>query len=197
MLQRHLTKCQLLWVNLNELHGVYVTAAKGMLFFQLEKTIAFASSGGAQGPECRDTRGGECWSLERRRRPSSPSSCMTPPTDRGANSTKADEMPRSQRSLQSLSQEIGISSRFIHFDRPNSSNQLFSGIQIASQRGDLLLGPREGAWGQGSILASRNPKATYEGSEPPAQTLVGFLFDPCRNHAIWRQIYLLVSKRKT
>lgn len=36
-----------------------------------------------------------------------------------------------------------------------------------------------------------------QGSNLPTQVLVWFLSHPCRNHAIWRQIYLLVSKRKT
>lgn len=94
--------------------------------------------------------------------------------DHCSNSAKADEMPRSQRSLQSLLWQIGTSSHFICFDHPNSSHQLFSGILISSKLSDLLLGPSKGTWGQSSILASRNP----EEANHPQRPWYGFFLIP-------------------
>jgi len=162
---------------------VSVAAAKGALLFRLEKPAAFASQGGGQGPECRDTRQGKRQRQQWRGGGGHEGNPAIIPqqlyhhhhqTDHRASSAKAEEMPRSQRSLQSLLQQTGKSSYFICFDHPNSSQSL-SGIQISSQLGDLLLSHREGAWGQGSVLAFTSPKAA---SRPPCRPWYGSFLIP-------------------
>lgn len=86
-----------------------------------------------------------------------------------------------------------ISSQFTCFNHPNSPNQLLSEIVILTTQCSSA-GSQKGAWCQSSIFTS---KETREGSEPPAQPLMWFLSDLSRNYATWRQIYLLVSKKKT
>lgn len=105
-------------------------------------------------------------------------------------------MSKSQRPLQSLFQQIGmclLSSRVsaIQILQNNCSQE-----QSSSQLNALLLGPSKGAWGQSSIFTSINLKATQEGSEPPAQLLVWFLFDLCRNYAHMKANLSVAVKKK-
>lgn len=105
-------------------------------------------------------------------------------------------MSKSQRPLQSLFQQIGmclLSSRVsaIQILQYNCSQE-----QSSSQLNALLLGPSKGAWGQSSIFTSINLKATQEGSEPPHSSWCGFYLISAETMPIWRQIYLLLSKKK-
>lgn len=177
-----------------------VCKGRQMLFFWLEKSIACASSGSAQGPEHRQAGEESAEACDGRKGGSEGNAVIISQQLRDHqidHQAKADKMPKGQRPLQSRFQQIGIYLLSSHVLTIQILQTNCSQEQSSSQLSALLLGHSKGAWGQSSIFASRNLKATQEGSEPPAQPLVWFLLDPCRNHAIWRQIYLLESKKKT
>lgn len=152
---------------------VFVRADKGMLYFWLEKSISCASSGSAQGPE-------HWWAGEERpeacggRKGGSEGSAVIISQQLCDHQTdhqdKAEKMSKSQRPLQSPFQQTGIYLLSSHVSTIQILQTNCSQEQSSSQLNALLLGPSKETF----IFTSINLINLY---------------------AIWRQIYLLVSKK--
>lgn len=194
------TKCQLLWVKLNKLH---VCVCKGRQRHALLLTREINCM--CKFRKCRKSwtqtsRRGERWSLQWKERRQWRKCCHHLPAALWPSDWSPGQGWQDAKKPKAIAKflltDLDISSQFTCFNiqilQTNCSQQ-----QSSSQLNALLLGPSKGAWDQSSIFTSINLKATQEGSEPPAQPLMWFLFDLCRNYATWREIYLLVSKKKT
>lgn len=173
-----------------------VCKGRQMLFFWLEKSIACASSGSAQGPEHRQA---------------------------GEDSAEAcDEGKEAVKEMLSSSPSSSVTIRLITRPRLTRCQKARGHCKVASNKLGYIFSVhvfRPSKFSKPTVLRNSHPHnsvlfcwVTAKGPEaraafsppeisrqlkPPAQPLVWFLLDPCRNHAIWRQIYLLESKKKT
>lgn len=154
-----------------------------MLFFQLEKSIACARSGSAQGPKHRQA-GEERAEASGGRKGGSEGNAVIISQQLCDHQidyqAKVDKLLKDQRSLQSLFQQIGIYLL-------NSRVSTIQILQTSSHPHNSMLFcwvPAKGPEARAAFSPPEISRQLKEGSEPRGEPLMWFLFDPCRNHAV-------------